>query len=378
MNRSRFAAAPSLACLAALAACGGSHSAQPPVSSIALPSGAALKAWDPTKVNLAFPAGMAATSSSQIYVALENLDPATYAPNGPGLLVGFNPYTGSSTVIDLAVATASAPAEHSCSSSGVVKADAGQLYVACGGNYNVPTGPDRALVVVDSGSNAVTHTVAMPSGFLPDALALTSTRIWLGNSAGPSLASVDRTALALYNGSGSQPLVAVNCTDQTYGYISDAAVYGGDLYVLCGSNTSGEIVRLDAATGAFKDKALVGAQPVKMTQLADGRIAVVNSVSGTVSFVTIATPLSVAKDAILVNAGADLEGVAFLDHYLFTVSSATQTVQKIDLSAAGGPKIVAEVNTGNGSGPLSIVPLDDSHAMVSASLTGKIVGATFP
>ena len=179
--------------------------------------------------------------------------------------------------------------------------------------------------------------------------------------------------------SASQPPVAVNCTDTTFGYISDAAVYGGELFVLCGSNSNGEIVRLDAATGAFKDKKLVGAQPVKMTQLPDGRIAIVNSIANTVSFVTIApTALTVAKDAIVLGAGADLEGVAFFDRYLFTVSSATQTVQKIDLAATGGPKIVAEVNTGNGSGPLSVVPLDANHAVVSASLTGKIVGVTFP
>lgn len=375
MNRTL--AASLLAAALALLACGGKSSPAVPLSSIALPSGAALKAWDTTKVNLAFPAGMVQTGGAQIYVALDNYDPATYAPNGPGLLVGFNPYTGASTVIDLAVQTPTAPAEHSCSASGVVKADAGKLYVACSGNYNATSGPDRALVVVDGSTNAVVRTVAMPAGVLPGALALASTKIWLGNQTGPSLVSVDRTSFAVVDGASGTPL-AVNCTDKTTSYISDAAVYGGDLYVLCGSNTNGEIVRLDAGTGAFKDKALVGVQPVKMTQLSDGRVAVVNSVSGTVSFVTLGSPLTVAKDAIVINAAADLEGVAFLDHFLFTASSATQTVQKIDLTAASGPKIVAEVNTGNNSGPLSVVPLDDTHAVVSASLAGKIVGVAFP
>jgi hypothetical protein len=366
---------------ALVGACGGKTSAQAPVSTIALPSGAALKPWDTTKVNMAYPAGMAAVSATQIYVALNNWGPG-YTFNGPGLLVGFNPYAGSTITIDLAVATPVAPAERSCTNSGVVKVDSGKLYATCTGDYGAQTGSGRAVVEVDPATNAVTHILALPTNvsFLPSTLALTSTKIWLGNLAGPSLASVDRAAWTLVDGaSTSQPQIAVNCTDTSFGYISDAAVYGGDLFVLCGSNSNGEIVRLDAATGAFKDKQLVGAQPVKMTQLPDGRIAIVNSIANTVSFVTIApTALTVAKDAIVLGKGADLEGVAFFDRYLFTVSSATQTVQKIDLAASGGPKIVAEANTGNGSGPLSVVPLDASHAVVSASLTGKIVGVTFP
>jgi hypothetical protein len=372
--------------IALVGACGGkATSAQAPVSTITLPSGAALKPWDTTKVNMASPAGMVAVSTTQIYVALNNFGPV-YSLNGPGMLVGFNPYTGSMVAIDLAVATPVAPAERSCTNSGVVKVDSGKLYVACTGDYGAQTGPGRAVVEVDPATNAVTRILALPSGasgvsFLPNTLAPASTKIWLGNAAGPTLVSVDRTTFTLVDGaSASQPQIAANCTN-TGGllpYISDAAVYGGELFVLCGSN-SGEIVRLDAATGAFKDKQLVGAQPVKMTQLPDGRIAIVNSVSGTVSFVTIApAALTVAKDAIVISSGADLEGVAFFDRYLFTVSSATQTVQKIDLAASGGPKIVSEANTGNNTGPLSVVPLDANHAVVSASLAGKIVGVTFP
>ena len=399
IRRHSRSAIPLFACLATalVAACGGKASDPTPIStlptlgnpidpwapisSLALPAGSELKPWDATKVNIASPAGMAALTTAQIYVALNNFD-TSYAPNGPGLLVGFNPYRASMVIIDLAIATPVVPAERSCTSSGVVKADSGKLYVACSGSYTAPAGPGRALVEVDPRTNAATRILALPSSlsFLPYSLAIASTKIWLGNTAGPSLASVDRNALTLVDGASvSQPQIPVNCTDQKFGYISDAAVYGGELFVLCGSNSNGEIVRLDAATGVFKDKQLVGAQPVKMTQLPDGRIAIVNSVANTVSFVTIApAALTVAKDAIVLGAGADLEGVAFFNRYLFTVSSATQTVQKIDLAASGGPKIVAEVNTGNGSGPLSVVPLDADHAVVSASLTGKIVGVTFP
>jgi hypothetical protein len=377
-------AVPLLAVLSALlAACGGKGTAaQVPISTIALPSGAALKPWDATKANMAYPAGMAAVSATQIYVALNNFGPL-YSLNGPGMLVGFNPYTGSTLTIDLAVATPVAPAERSCTNSGVVKLDSGKLYAACTGDYGATTGPGRAVVEVDPATNAVTRILALPStaSFLPNALAPASKKIWLGSAAGPTLMSVDRTTWTLVDGaSASQPEIAANCTDiaASLPYISDAAVYGGDLFVLCGAN-SGEIVRLDAATGAFKDKQLVGAQPVKMTQLPDGRIAIVNSTASTVSFVTIApTTLTVAKDAIVLGKGADLEGVAFFDRYLFTVSSATQTVQKIDLAASGGPKIVSEANTGNNTGPLSVVPLDANHAVVSASLAGKIVGVTFP
>jgi hypothetical protein len=355
-----------------LAGChGGPYVAPAPLKTTAMPSGLALKPWDATMVNMSAPSGMALVGLNQVFVALGNLAP-NFAPNGPGLLVALTPSTGASTVIDLAGSTA--PAEHACSNAGAVKADSGKLYVACTGSFADMTGPGRAVVEVDAGALSVTHLVPVPANFLPDAVAVTPDTIWLGDTAGPNLLSIDRHTFAVVGGANPSN---VPCTDQTTSYISDLAIFNGDLFVLCGSST-GEIVRFDPATGAFKDKAALGGGPVKMTPTGDGRIAVVNSTSVTVSFVTVGQAgMTSVPNGLSLPADSDLEGVAARDGFLFVVASGTPEVIKIDINAQGGPKVVAAVPTANKSFPQSIVPLDDNQAVVSNLMTGEVIGVNF-
>lgn len=365
------AAALALSIAAYLSGCGkgGPYVAPAPLKSTAMPSGAALKPWDATKINMSFPSGMALVGANQVFVALGNLAP-DFSPNGPGLLVALTPNTGATTVIDLAGSIA--PAEHACSEAGTVKADSGKLYVACTGSFANMTGPGRAVVEVDAATLSVTHLVAAPANFLPDAVAVTPSRIWLGNAAGHTLLAVDRNSFTVVGA----PL-DVPCTDKVNSYISALEVFNGDLFALCGSST-GEIARFDSSTGAFKDKAALGGQPVKMTPTGDGRIAVANSTSLTVSFVTVGqNGMTSVPNGLSLPADSDLEGIAARNGFLYVVASGTPEVVKIDLNASGGPKVVAAVPTATKTFPLSILPLDDNQAVVSNSGTGEVIGVNF-
>ena len=233
-----------IAIAAHLAGChSGPYVAPAPLKSTAMPSNLALKPWDTTQINMSFPSGMALVGLNQVFVALGNLGP-NFSPNGPGLLVALTPNTGATTVIDLAGSTS--PAEHACSQAGAVKADSGKLYVACTGSFAAMTGPGRAVVEVDAATLAVTHLVPVPANFLPDAVAVTPDKIWLGNSAGHNLLSVDRHTFALVDGADPNNPLNVPRTDQTNSYISALEVFNGDLFALCGSST-GEI----GASGAI-------------------------------------------------------------------------------------------------------------------------------
>ncbi|GAC1607193.1 MAG: hypothetical protein NVS4B10_22120 [Myxococcales bacterium] len=350
---------------------GKPYVAPPPLKSTAMPAKAALKPWDPSKTNMSAPSGMALVGLNQVFVALANLAP-DFSPNGPGLLVALTPNTGATTVIDLAGSTA--PAQHACSNASTVKADSGKLYVTCTGSFADPTGPGRALVEVDAATLAVTRLVAMPPNFQPDAVAVAADRIWLGGVGGRTLFAVDRRSFTVINPANP---VNVPCTDQKFLYIPDLEVADRDLLVLCASS-NGEIARLDPATGAFKDKAALSGQPAKLVPTGDGRIAVTNSTSVTVSLVTVGSGgMTSVPNAIALPKDSDLEGIAARNGFLYVVASGTPEVVKIDLNAPGGPKVVAAVATATGSLPLSIVPLDDNQAVVSNSGTGEVIGVNF-
>jgi hypothetical protein len=357
-----------------LAGChGGPYVAPAPLKTTAMPSGLALKPWDATKVNASSPSGMALVGLNQVFVVLGNL--AGFAPNGPGLLVALTPNTGATAVIDLAGSIP--PAEHACSNAGAVKADSGKLYVTCTGSWADMTGPGRAVVEVDVATLSVTHLVPVPANFLPDAVAVTADKIWLGNAATHTLVSVDRHTFAVVDGADPKNPLNVPCTDQANSYIPDLAVFNGDLFALCGSST-GEIARFDAATGAFKDKAALGGQPIKMTPTGDGRIAVANSTSVTISFVAVGPGgMTSVPNGFSLPGDSDLEGISARNGFLYVVASGTPEVVKIDLNAAIGPTVVAAVPTANKSFPLSIVPLDDNQAVVSNSGTGEVIGVNF-
>ncbi len=149
------------------------------------------------------------------------------------------------------------------------------------------------------------------------------------------------------------------------------AIVQGDLYALCSNFDGGEISRLDATTGALKNHAPIGPDAVEMAQTFDGRIAVISGADNKMRLVT-PGPLAVEEAYTFLNA-AVLQDIRALDQFVFTVASQTNTVQKIDLSAKGGPQLVAEANVGDNANPWNILPLDDTQALVSNQMANTIV-----
>ena len=92
-----------LAVFALLAACGGKK-APPAITTVPMPSGSALKPFDPAQPSLARPSGMT-VFDGRAYIALGNYD-ASYTPRGPGLLGVLDLATGDLSTIDLGGADA--------------------------------------------------------------------------------------------------------------------------------------------------------------------------------------------------------------------------------------------------------------------------------
>jgi hypothetical protein len=370
---SRLSALLPLALLAALpcalAGCAGDALPQvpAPLARIALPSGADLNPYDVGKPALARPQAMAAGSDGRAWVALTNLD-ASYAVAAPGMLVGAVPSTGVLTKVSLG-----GSGGHDCTNSGALKADGDKLFVTCTGSYSAdPSG--RGVSEVTASTQAVRH-LAMTDGFQPAAVAVTASKVWVGDVGAARVQRLDRTGLTL-----DGPPVTLPCanTASLFFYVSDLLVVGGDLFVLCAAS-EGYLVRLDASTGAQKgDRVLVGAQPTSLSATGDGRIAVINSTSATLTLVTPdAAGMTVQKDALKFSSSAALQDVKARGQFVYTVSSGTNAVQKVDLAAVGGPKVVSEISTGDGTNPWSIVPLDDDLAVVSNYVTGDLAGVDF-
>ena len=70
-----------------------------------------------------------------------------------------------------------------------------------------------------------------------------------------------------------------------------------------------------------------------------------------------------------------LQDIRARDNFLFTVASGSNSAQKIDLAAKGGPKIVTAASFGDGSNPYNILPLDDDQAIVTNRQTNSIAAA---
>jgi hypothetical protein len=324
--------------------------APPAVHSIPLPSGDLLKPYDRAKPGLARPEGIALANGSA-YVAIGNYD-AGYQVRGPGMLAAIVPSTEKITLIDLGGSDGK-----QCQNSGFVRAAGDKLYVTCGGDYNAAPQTGTAVVEVDPANNTVTRRASTPVS--PYGVAVAGSRIWFGDAASGNIYALDRTTFSAAAGP-----VPVKCPAEGYTTINDVAVMAGDLYALCSNNTGGVLTRLDASTGAIKGDAQVGPIATEMAETGDGRIAVVSSGDNKLRLVTLGT-LAVEVGYTFSSTTATLQDVRARDQFLFTVASSSNTVQKIDLSAKGGPKLVAEANVGEGSNPWSIQPLDDDQAIVS-------------
>ena len=357
-----------------LAACGGKYKAPPPQSSIALPTGAQLKPYDPAHPGNANPQGLAQVGD-KVYATLSNqyfdASSKTVTNAGPGFLVGIVPSTGAQTPIDLGGSD-----EKQCQNPGFVRDSNGLLYAPCSGDFS-GTDSGRALVEVDPAKTAVTRRAAIPNGRVPNGVAPGPSKIWMGDAYSLQVFSVDR---ATFTADPSANALTLDCpqTPQTgFSYVADVLILYGDLYALCASDIAGTLFRFDATTGALKSRVNVGPTPSELTATGDGRIAVINAGNNTLSLVTIAgATLTADNQALTFPPGTSiLQDVRARDNFLFTVASGSNSAQKIDLAAKGGPKIVAAASFGNGSNPYNIFPLDDDQAIVTNRQTNSIAAA---
>ena len=360
-----------IALLLLVAACGGTYQAPPPVASIALPDGSQLKPYDPAQPGQARPQGLA-QAAGRVYVTLTNQRDGNPNPvnAGPGFLAAFVPSTGAITLIDLGGSDGK-----QCQNPGSVRTSAdGYLYANCSGNFS-GTDAARAIVEVNPLSNTVTRRAVIPDGRVPNGVAAAARKIWTGDamaiSRPPTVFSIDRTT---FTADATAP-VPVDCQKSTYSYVADVMTIGGDVYALCGSDISGELYRLDPDTGAVKAHTTVGPIPTELAGLDDGRIAVVNAGDSTISLVTPSGGTLTAQTIVTLSHVDALQDVRAFGHILFTVASSTNTAQRIDLDAQGGPKVVAEANFGEGARPWNILPLDDTQAIVSNRGTNTIAAA---
>ena len=347
----------------ALSACGGKYKAPPAQTSIALKTGADLKPYVAAKPGNANPQGLAQIGD-KVYASLSN-QASDYTNAGPGFLVGVVPSTGAQTLIDLGGAD-----ERQCQNPGFVRDSNGKLYAPCSGDFSGQDGA-RALVEVDPGSAQVTRRAAIPAGFVPNGVAAGPTKIWMGDALALRLFSVDRNSFTADDPAKALTLV---CPKKSFSYVADVAILFGDLYALCASEIAGVLFRFDAATGAAKGQVAVGANPTELTATGDGRIAVVNSGDNTLSLVTINGQTLTADNAAVKfpDGTAALQDVRARDNFLYTVASGSNSAQKIDLAAKGGPKIVQAASLPPGADPWNILPLDDDQAIVTDRQTNAI------
>jgi hypothetical protein len=351
-----------LAATLVLAACGGTNAPPPPLASIAMPTGAALKPYD-TNPSLARPQGMALVNGNA-FITLGNYD-ANFVPRGPGLLAEVVPSTGATTVIDLG-----GTSEQQCKEPGFVRQAGNFLYVSCGGDFN--DGSGQAIVEVDPAKGTATRSVTTATS--PVGFAAGPTRYWFGDAFGGNVYAIDPATFTVVAG----PLAIPCPTTGNFLTTGDVMVFNGNLYALCSNNTGGIISQLDATTGAVKLQADGGPTAVGLTATSDGRIAIISGADSSIRLVTVGATLTVqVLTGVFSSSTSVLQDVRARDNFLFTTASGSNTVQKIDLDASGGPKVVAEVNVGTGANPWNILPLDDTHAVVSNQGNQTLTGVTW-
>jgi hypothetical protein len=220
--------------------------------------------------------------------------------------------------------------------------------------------------------------VATPAGSFgsqvtPSGFAEGPTRFWFGDGAAGQVFAIDKTSFTI---AGPFPIACP--TTGTFVTTGDVLVAGGDLYALCSNNTGGILTRLDATTGAEKTHADVGPTAVEMADMGGGRLAVVSGADGGLRIVTVrASALSVQAFFPFASATATLQDVRARGNFLYTAASGSNTVQKIDPNASGGPKVIAEVNVGANASPWNILPLDDDDALVSNLGTNNLAKVTW-
>ncbi|MFL5313287.1 MAG: YncE family protein [Myxococcales bacterium] len=352
-----------------LFACGRGNAPPKPLEHIALPSGALLDPYDPSQPGEARPL-YTAQLGGRVYATLSNPNPTTFAPAGPGFLASIDPVGGKVDVINLGGSD-----RHQCMNPGVVREDSQKLYVACAGDFTDTLPGGRGLFEVDPARGAVVRAVAMPEGVVPSGVAVAPAKIWVGDgSGGGRILGIERSSFSIADGADdAHPAIAVPCPTTGRPFVPYIGIVGGDLYALCATTEAGMLARFDAQTGAAKGSVAVGAQPTELAGTGDGRIAVVNSNENTLTLVTPGATLTPQLALTFQSPTATLQDVKARGRFLYTVASGSNTVQKIDLAAPGGAKVVAEANTGLNSNPFNLEALDDDTVVVVNYATSDVV-----
>lgn len=129
-------------------------------SPVQLPTGAALQPFQGSNP-IPAPAGLIAHRGS-LYVSLNNLDPNTFNPGGPGLLAKINPTTRQVSIVALGAG---------CLNAGWLAPVGNRLLVSCAGqatydsNFNLVAVEKTGLVLLDEQDAVVaTYSLACPSG----------------------------------------------------------------------------------------------------------------------------------------------------------------------------------------------------------------------
>jgi hypothetical protein len=352
--------------LLCLLAC-GQGTRPPPQARIALPL---LKSFDGAKNGEARPL-YTAQFGGRVYATLSNARASGnfVVTAGPGFLASIDPFAGTVDLIDLGGSDG-----HQCTNPGVVREEGGKLYVACSGDFS-GTSPGRGVFEVDPTSKTVTRGLVTGTGYVPSGVAVAPGKIWVGDSATPQLISIDRTSFAAADGSDSvHPPIPVPCPSTgRFPFVPYVGIVNGELYALCATTEAGMLARFNAQTGQANGSVAVGAQPTEFAATGDGRIAVVNSNENTMTLVTPGATLTAKLALTFKSPTATLQDVKARGAFVFTVASGSNTVQKIDLAAAGGAKVVAEANTGLNSNPFNLEALDDDTVVVVNWATSDVV-----
>ncbi len=194
---------------------------------VELPTGAALQPFQGSNP-IPAPAGLVAHRGS-IYVTLNNLDPSTFNPGGPGLLAKINPTTRQVSTVALGTG---------CLNAGWAAPAGDKLLVSCAGkatydsNFNLVAVEKTGLVLLDEQDAVVaTYTLACPEGSgsacpLPSAgrFSVVGNRAYLGDNNAGRVFVIEVSGNQLIErrglGAGAQPAILA-CPAQGFSLVGD-------------------------------------------------------------------------------------------------------------------------------------------------------------
>jgi len=194
---------------------------------VELPTGAALQPFSGSNP-IAGPAGLVVHRGS-LYVTLNNIDPNTFNPGGPGLLAKINPGTRAVSTVNLGPG---------CLNAGWAAPVGNKLLVSCAGqatydaNFNLLAVEKTGLVLLDEQDAVVaTYTLACPEGSgaacpLPSAgrFSVVGNRAYLGDNNAGRLFVIEVSGNQLIErrglGAGAQPALLA-CPASGFSLVGD-------------------------------------------------------------------------------------------------------------------------------------------------------------